>query len=69
MLEEREKDIFLKDDDSNDQSLLKFEPKLNSNHDSLFKIPLLEEVFKQLPKTQINLDVKIKNDVLINRVS
>lgn len=69
LLEEREKDIFLKDDDSNDQSLLKFEPKLNSNHDSLFKIPLLEEVFKQLPKTQINLDVKIKNDVLINRIN
>ncbi|CAH1802610.1 unnamed protein product [Owenia fusiformis] len=33
------------------------------------QIPLLEDVFKQFPNLPINVDIKIDNDELINRVS
>ena len=32
------------------------------------KFPLLEEVFKEFPKTPINIDIKVDDDELIEKV-
>ncbi len=71
MLEEREPDIFLKDD-VNDQFSKRLNRKSNhpnGAHSPTNRIPLLEDVFKLLPHVPINLDIKINNDLLINKVT
>ena len=68
LLEDREPDIFLRDD-PNDESSVKLNKKKVTNGLSPTKIPLLEEVFELLPNVPINLDIKINNDLLINKVT
>ena len=68
LLEDREPDIFLRDD-PNDESSAKLNKKKVTNGLSSTKIPLLEEVFELLPNVPINLDIKINNDLLINKVT
>jgi hypothetical protein len=67
LLDDREPDIFLRDD-PNDESAVKLNRKKVTNGLSSTKIPLLEDVFKLLPNVPINLDIKINNDLLINKV-
>jgi hypothetical protein len=43
------------------------EQQININKDSQ-RIPLLENIFKKYPDKSINLDIKINNDELINKV-
>ncbi len=73
LLVEREPDIFMQDDpnvNTTDEINLKLnKTKVIKNQMSNTKIPLLEDVFKLLTNVPINLDIKINNDTLINKVN
>nr|XP_022341152.1 glycerophosphodiester phosphodiesterase domain-containing protein 1-like [Crassostrea virginica] len=65
------------DYDFEDLPLLKESHRLDFKHSFVYdgtgctdrKFPLLEEVFKEFPKTPINIDIKVDDDELIEKVN